>query len=122
MKKEYFTLEKDLVLKALSDEVTDMEQAEKICNMLVELSKQCEDERRTRQMEGIKRARESGVALGRPRLQMPDNFEELLEEWENGIIKADMAARACGMGISTFYRRVRKYKDEKNLELNKQEA
>lgn len=117
MKESYNELKEKLY-----DCLQDEEKAEAVLGIIEQFEMEEDRKRLMKQREGIKRARESGVALGRPKLKVPDNFEELLEEWENGIIKADMAARACGMGISTFYRRVRKYKDEKNLELNKQEA
>lgn len=114
MKKCYFTLEKDMVLKILREEVKDTSQAEKICGILEELSLREKDEKRSKQLEGIKKAKESGVSLGRPRLREPDNFGELVTEWENGNIRAEMAARACKMGVSTFYRRVRNYRNELN--------
>lgn len=99
----------------LKELLNDQETVDAVCHLYEWTRQTEEEERKVRQMEGIKKAKESGIALGRPRLQIPDNFEELLEEWENGNLKADMAARVCGMGISTFYRRVRMYKDEKDL-------
>lgn len=111
---------KGLLRAELEGLALDSEQIDLICELVDRINRQCDEERKVKQMEGIKKAKESGVALGRPKLQMPENFEELLREWESGNLKADMAARACGMGISTFYRRVRSYKDEKKeIVLNK---
>lgn len=104
---------KGLLRKELEKLTLSSEQIDLICELVERINKQYEEERRTKQMDGIKKAKERGVALGRPKLQMPENFEELLREWENGNLKADIAARACGMGVSTFYRYVRSHKNKK---------
>lgn len=111
MKKDYLTVDRETVLEMLHREIPDRLLAEKLCRNLEELSKESKDEKRKRQMEGINKAREKGVTLGRPRLKVPDNFSYLMDEWAKGNLKASMAARACGMGISTFYRLVKRYKN-----------
>lgn len=113
MERYRFDLEKDEVIQVLVKELEDFETAEKICRVLEKLSSQEKQKKRMKQIEGIKKARENGVALGRPTLQVPDNFEQLLEEWEAGRLKAGTAAKACGIGISTFYRRARNYRTGK---------
>lgn len=113
MKRYRFDMEKEEVLKLLTRELEDLETAERICRILEELSIREKCEKRLKQIEGIRKAKEKGVALGRPRLKAPDNFENIIEEWEQGNLRAIAAARACGMGISTFYRRARVYLNKK---------
>lgn len=74
-----------------------------------------EEENRTimreRQMNGIRKAKEEGKALGRPRLREPKDFQEIAVEWSKKKISAAEGARLCNMGVSTFYRRMRDWKD-----------
>jgi len=62
---------------------------------------------RKRQEEGIKAAKIRGVEFGRPIKKPPDNFQQLVKQWETGKISADDVANQCGMSIATFYRRLR---------------
>lgn len=116
MKKDKFTLDKQLALQILKDKLKDQKAAEQICELFERASRSEKAERCLRQKEGIQRARESGVALGRPRLEVPDNFVQLLEEWKKGELRAATAAKACGIGVSTFYRRARMYLNERKVD------
>lgn len=60
-----------------------------------------------RQEEGIRAAKLRGVKFGRPIIPMPDKFEFLVEQWENGEISADYVAQESKMSESTFYRRLK---------------
>jgi DNA invertase Pin-like site-specific DNA recombinase len=85
------------------------------------LSYVSETERETtkqRQREGIEAAKLKGVQFGRPSKDYPDNWETLVEKYENGEISAKDAAHECDITASTFYRRVKKMRgmrEEKNL-------
>jgi DNA invertase Pin-like site-specific DNA recombinase len=59
---------------------------------------------RQRQMEGIAAARLRGVRFGRPRKQVPDNFEQLKEAWVNKKITSRKAAKDLGVAQDTFLR------------------
>ncbi len=65
---------------------------------------------RQRQKEGIETAKKKGVQFGRPAKAYPDNWDELVVQFENGEISANEAADACGITASTFYRRLKKIK------------
>ena len=65
---------------------------------------------RQRQKEGIETAKKKGVQFGRPAKEYPDNWDELVAQFENGEISANEAADACGITASTFYRRLKKIK------------
>lgn len=60
---------------------------------------------RRRQREGIDAARAKGVKFGRPFVSPPDNFREIVSEWENNMISFDQALELSGLSRSTFYRR-----------------
>ena len=72
---------------------------------------------RKRQAEGIAAAKSNGKKFGRPVKRVPDNFSDVVRRWEKGVINAREASELCGMCESTFYRRLREYRDslcEKN--------
>lgn len=89
---------KDLIGTFLSDIVLQI------------LSFVAENEReviRNRQREGIDAAKARGVKFGRPRKPLPDNFQEIHEEWKAGKLTAGKAAEMCGVSRTTFFNRVK---------------
>ena len=66
---------------------------------------------RRRQAEGIAAARARGVRFGRPPRPVPENFDEVLEQWERRDISLDTAAKLCGLPRGTFYSKARQRKD-----------
>ena len=64
---------------------------------------------RQRQAEVIAAAKARGVQFGRPRLEMPENFEEQYSLWMNGEINIHEFAKRCGISRSTLYVRLKKY-------------
>jgi DNA invertase Pin-like site-specific DNA recombinase len=76
------------------------------------LSYVAENERiniKQRQAEGIAAAKARGVQFGRPPLPIPDNFDQMHQEWRAGKITIEEAAKACNMCSKTFYSKVVKY-------------
>lgn len=74
------------------------------------LSFVAENERRSisqRQKEGIAVAREKGIKFGRPKLQKPDNWEEVIANWQAGKITARKAMELTGIQRSSFYKMVK---------------
>ena len=61
------------------------------------------DERRQRQAEGIAAAKARGVRFGRPAVPVPDNFDEVHQDWRAGKMSLQQAADACGISRGTFY-------------------
>lgn len=114
MKKYHFNMDRECVLKLLEQEYPDHEITQEIVKALEMLCERYEEECKKRQKEGMQKAKESGVVLGRPKIQMPERFDKIVEQWEKGNVKAVMAAQICGMGVSTFYRRARDYRDERS--------
>ena len=60
---------------------------------------------RKRQQEGIAAAKAKGVKFGRPRVGMPENFDEICRKWRYGMITTEQAAQQCGVSRSTLYKR-----------------
>ncbi len=60
---------------------------------------------RQRQREGIEAARRKGVRFGRPKKELPDNFDTAFAGWLSGELSCRKAAELCGMPVSSFCRR-----------------
>lgn len=61
-----------------------------------------------RQAEGIASAKRNGVRLGRPKVRPPENFTQIVSEYEAQEITLSEALHKCEMSKSTFYRNLRK--------------
>ena len=59
-----------------------------------------------RQAEGIAAAKARGIQFGRPKIEMPDNFMQLVSQWENKKIRLSYVLEVCRISKSTFYRRL----------------
>ena len=82
-------------------------------NVLQVLSFVAQNEReniRKRQAEGIAAAKARGVRFGRPEKPVPENFKEIVKQWEKKQIDVETAASMCNMSIPTFYKRLKEYK------------
>ena len=80
--------------------------------VLALLSYVAENERiniKQRQAEGIAAAKARGVKFGRPAIPVPENFGQLCNEWREGKITIEEAAKTCSMCTKTFYSKAVKY-------------
>lgn len=57
-----------------------------------------------RQAEGIATAQQRGVKFERKPLDLPQNFYDAKDKYENGQISYRQAAELCGMKPLSFYR------------------
>ncbi|MBU4642782.1 recombinase family protein [Bacillus toyonensis] len=62
-----------------------------------------------RQAEGIALAKKQGKSLGRPPVQITEQFIEAYEEWQSGKITAIGAMRKYDIKRSSFYKLVKEY-------------
>ncbi len=80
-------------------------------NILIEvLSSIAQQERETiraRQAEGIAAAKAKGKYLGRPIVQTPGNWDDVMRQWKAGAITAVKAMELTGLKRSTFYKLVK---------------
>ena len=66
---------------------------------------------RQRQAGGIAAARARGTPLGRERIELPESFCELAEQWKRGDISSRKAAKQLGVSYQTFLRRAKEFHD-----------
>ena len=69
---------------------------------------------RQRQAEGIAAAKARGVRFGRRRYPVPGNFDDTIQRWEIGDLKMSEVLEICNMKESTFYRRLREFRQHEN--------
>ena len=80
---------------------------------LAVLSFVAENERdniKKRQAQGIAAAKARGVKFGRPEKQLPDDFPDMIKQWEKKKIPLQEVLQRCGISEATFYRRLREYR------------
>lgn len=56
-----------------------------------------------RQKEGISNALNNGVKFGRPKIEKPQNFDNVVSMWKNKEIKGKEAMQLLGLKPNTFY-------------------
>ena len=71
-----------------------------------------------RQAEGIAAAKEKGVQFGRKPDPLPDQFEEICCQYEEGRLSVRKAAKSLGMSKSSFHRKYQMNVAKRNRELN----
>lgn len=113
------TKEKDIDIVVLDMPLLDTRRGKDLMGtflsdiVLQVLSFVAENERtniRQRQAEGIAAAKAKGVRFGRPAKAPPDNFSNIISQWEQGQLPLSDILRQCGMSEATFYRRLREYR------------
>ena len=65
---------------------------------------------RRRQAQGIAAAKARGVHMGRPEKKPPENFPQLVKDWEKKELSLKQVLQECKMSEATFYRRLREYR------------
>ena len=63
-----------------------------------------------RQAEGIAAAKAKGIKFGRPEKEVPENFEEIVRQWEQKRLPFTEVLKQCNMSEAMFYRRLREYR------------
>ncbi|MGN4544834.1 recombinase family protein [Bacillus cereus group sp. MYBK95-2] len=86
-----------------------------ITDLVLQILSWLAEEERTRikirQREGIDIAKKKGTHMGRPRIQITDEFISAYKDWKNGEITAVEAMRRTNMKSTTFYRIVKRYEN-----------
>ena len=68
---------------------------------------------RERQEQGIAAAKARGVRFGRPEKKLPENFSQLVKEWERKRLPLTEILKQCDISEATFYRRLRELRISK---------
>ncbi len=63
---------------------------------------------RRRQREGIEAAKKRGARFGRPKRELPANFNEIVALYRAGCLTGVAAAKQCDLPLTTFRRRAEK--------------
>lgn len=86
---------------------------EMINNIMIEVyTSIAQQERETilqRQKEGIAMAKQKGKHLGRPSMELPQEWDEHYKEWKEGKIKTVEFMDLVKMKKATFYKKVKEY-------------
>ncbi|MFX3623438.1 MAG: recombinase family protein [Ectobacillus sp.] len=93
---------------SLGSFITDL-----VLQILSWLAEEERERTKKRQREGIDEAKKVGKHLGRPKATFTDEFIEAYQQWKAGNITAVKAIELSRIGKSTFYRLVKKYKEDK---------
>jgi len=62
---------------------------------------------KTRQKEGLDAAKKNNKKFGRPKIQKPDNFDEVYRLWKDKKITAVSAMKKLNLKKNTFYKLVK---------------
>lgn len=124
---KYITKEKNADIKILDMPLLDTDQNKDLIGTLIGdivlqlLSFVAENERiniHQRQAEGIRAAKLRGVRFGRPEIPLPDDFEDILNEWQEGDLAAKDAIAISGLKYSTFYKKAKIVQEKKKKRIN----
>jgi DNA invertase Pin-like site-specific DNA recombinase len=81
--------------------------ADTVLAILSFVAQQERDFIKQRQAEGIAAAKANGIPFGRPSVSMPENFSQIVKQWEKKQISFEEVLDLYSMSKSTFYRRLR---------------
>ncbi|MDN3020150.1 recombinase family protein [Paenibacillus sp. BSR1-1] len=70
---------------------------------------------RKRQREGIDVALQKGVAFGRPKSTITEDFKQAYYRWKSGEMTAVQAMQKIGVKKTTFYKLVKEYEREEKI-------
>ena len=65
-----------------------------------------------RQAEGIAAAKAKGVAFGRKKVGLPEDFTEIYARWRNKELTNEQAAELCGFSVRTLYDKTAKWREQ----------
>jgi len=87
-----------------------------LINIVLEImSFVAENERETlrqRQEEGISAAKEKGVKFGRPAISRPENFVEVVKQWDERELSFSEVLELTDLKKTTFYSLLKEYRNE----------
>lgn len=124
----FLTMEKQIDIVILDMSLLDTRKGKDLMGtflsdiVLQVLSFVAENERvniRQRQREGIAMAKRRGIHLGRPLKKLPSKFVQIYDQWWRRQITGKEAARRCRMPLSTFYRKAKEHREDRERNCSK---
>lgn len=64
---------------------------------------------RQRQKEGIANAKNNGIKFGRPKIEKPNNFDEIVAKWKRKEIKSKEAIEILNIKPNVFYKFLKEF-------------
>jgi DNA invertase Pin-like site-specific DNA recombinase len=86
--------------------------ADLVLQILSWMAQEERDRIRKRQREGIDNALKNGIAFGRPKVQITDEFKEVYSRWKVGEMTAVKAMEELDLKKTTFYKLVKEYESD----------
>lgn len=68
--------------------------------------------RHEKQRKGIEAAQKAGIPYGRPKIALPQNWDDVYGQWKAQDITADEAAVKLGISKATLYRMVKRLQEK----------
>lgn len=78
--------------------------ADLVLQILAYVSEKERQSIKERQRQDINAAKLRGRKFGRPKIEIPDNYQEIIREWKEGKINAKEAMNKTGLKRTTFYK------------------
>ena len=85
--------------------------AQQVVDVVARYESEQREERRAKQLQGIERARERDVPLGRPPKPLPRGFEEVYRKIRAGELTKCAAAKQLGVCNCTLRKQLRRYEE-----------
>ncbi len=110
------TKERDIDIRVLDMPLLDTTHAKDllgtfIADLVLQVLSYCahaeRDNIRQRQREGIASAKARGVQFGRPKKDLPEDFDQLYNSWRNGEMTGTELAEKYDIALGVLYRKVR---------------
>ena len=101
--------EHGVIIKVLDKPIlNEMINDTKISNILIDVIQQLMDNdmkfSKQKQLDGIRNAKEKGIVFGRPKSSVPDNTNQIIDDFINRKITNIEAAKVIGVSRATFFR------------------
>ena len=116
---EWKKLTKDLGVKiiiqdnpVLNETINNKLVSDIVMESLANICKTTKEEKRKKQMEGLRQAKENGIKLGRPFFVKQNSTNSILDSYINKEITNNIAANMIGVSRATFFRMVKARREE----------
>lgn len=100
-------LDMPLLCESAADSATSALISDAAIQTILYMARHLEEIREYRQRRGIDSAKARGTQFGRPKVDIPPEFDAIAERWRSGAITARDAAHLLNISRTTFFRCVK---------------